>query len=166
MNEKTARAIFIFMLVAGLLFVWRYSSRRPEALPDLSYTPAPSNATAQVPCVGKHRCVLVYVAPWCPACQGTIVGIRKLIERYRDSSQIGISVIVGGDRRDKLESMAEKVGDFAFLDLDDSFAHAASIEGIPAWFVIDDKRKVVSTASGGLDANASVDDDARFLGLQ
>src|SRR5690606_20836040 len=72
---------FVLLAVgAGLLL---YSLNRPKTIPSLILSPARANGGTES-CLGKARCVLVYVAPWCGACKYSLPGIQALRDKWAD----------------------------------------------------------------------------------
>src|SRR5438552_410846 len=58
------------------------------------------------PCFGKQRCVIEYVAPWCPACRGSIGFSNALYRKLTTSTAVGMKIVVGMADREKLKEMA------------------------------------------------------------
>jgi thiol-disulfide isomerase/thioredoxin len=82
--------------------------------------------------------VVVYIAPWCPACEASIGTLQEMNRLWNPSNSPyshGIKVIVGRDDPAKCKAKAEQVGAFASVDTDDRFSKRHKIEGFPTWLV-------------------------------
>ena len=92
------------------------------------------------PCYGKEKCIVVYVAPWCPACEASADTIREMSRRWngsnRDSNR-GIKVMVGADSVAKCRQKAAAFGTFAMVDENGDFARQHSVNSYPSWIVFD-----------------------------
>lgn len=111
------------------------------------------------PCRGKERCVVAFFAPWCPACRATLPLMYALADRAARTGKVGIQIVIGRDEIDNLHSMASKISGSVYLDEDQSFADAAGVSGVPAWWVIDQRRKILARGTG-LVAATKADDPA------
>lgn len=137
------------MLALGVGIIIFTVLRSPaKAIPYIDLVPSIAN-NGGVSCLGKHRCVLVYVTPWCPACSATVPAIEKIRERWAHSPVYGLSVIIGNDESEKIEATAAKIGEGTFVDKDDSVHGKFQIQGVPHWLVIDKDRKILKSFSGG-----------------
>ncbi len=67
-------------------------------------------------CLSRSQCVLMYVAPWCPACH-QFLNDYQMIKTQLDLRNVGTLIIVGGDEiRAKEIDMKEELGAEAILD--------------------------------------------------
>jgi hypothetical protein len=96
------------------------------------------------PCAYKLRCVVVFLAPWCPSCQGSVPFLNDMRKRFDQEGKVGVKVIVGMDSEEKLTSMAKKIGGEVFLDSNKEFSRSAGVRGVPAWWVVDDKKRILA----------------------
>lgn len=136
----------LVLFVIGLA-VWYFL---PVRLADLHLTPAVANAGGIDPCLDRSHCVLVYVAPWCPACKRSIGTIRGLMSKFNPAGKIGIKAVIGGRNPKKMETMAAEIGPATYLDTLGRFWASTGAKSIPHWFVIDDQGYVVKKFPGAI----------------
>lgn len=106
----------------------------PEgSVPDVSLPTLAGGSASPADCEGK-KCVVVYVAPWCPHCQAATNDILEMRSLLKPRG-IGVHVIVGMDDDDKVASYAEKFGPDTMLDPQKT---APTGNGVPNFSVIDD----------------------------
>ncbi len=128
---------------------------RPKAPPISRKSEQPGDA-----CYGKPKCVFVYVAPWCPACNASIEVIQAMHQRWNLSSTVtthGIRAVVGQDKPDKNQEKARELGSFATVDQDGRFAKTQVIEGYPTWIVVDAQGKTLQRFSGSFSDVGMID---------
>ncbi len=99
-------------------------------------------------CTGKPKCLIVLVAPWCPACHGSIPIIQAIRDNFTTNKDVGIQIISAMDSEDQLITMAEEIGGAVYLDTNREFSIAVGRVGVPAWWLIDEKRAVIKHDSG------------------
>ena len=138
----------VILLLAAVGVVAYLLMPTTKAFPQVTLPPAKANTQGTNPCLTKEKCVIVYMAPWCPFCQRTIPIVQEMVEHYKDSGEVGVKVIIGNDGRGKLEDMAEKVGTNTFLDPDGTLWNAVGAKGVPHWFVLDSTGKQVAELGG------------------
>ncbi len=137
----------LVLFAAGMLVWWLL----PRKLDEVMLTPARANATGRDPCAGKACCVLVYLAPWCPACKLSLPVVQGLQRHYAGSPAVGIKPVVGGGRsRENMEQMAADFGDGAFVDPSGSLMRAAGAETVPQWLVVDAEGFLIEQMPGVL----------------
>jgi hypothetical protein len=124
------RGLFVAGIVAAVLF-WQM---KPVYVPVDGLKR--SGGAAGTPCEGQSRCVVAYVAPWCPACARSKGVIDAVRERFADDPEVGVVVVVGQDTEVKMGNMAAQYGDAGWIDADGRFAAAADIDVVPSWFVL------------------------------
>lgn len=96
------------------------------------------------PCADRPRCFVVVVAPWCPACHGAIGFLRTMRDYAVDRGDLGVQIIVSHDKIPQLETMADEIGGPVYLDP----ARAMRGSAVPRWWVIVQRRKVLTRGSG------------------
>ncbi|HSA24218.1 MAG TPA: hypothetical protein P5076_22345, partial [Myxococcota bacterium] len=106
--------VVVLLLVAAAI-TW---SLWPRKLPRTDLVPSRAHASGLDPCLGKPRCLVVYLAPWCPSCKSAARVVREAIAGYAGSREVGVQAVVGQDERGALEEMAAGIGPSTFLDLD------------------------------------------------
>jgi thiol-disulfide isomerase/thioredoxin len=109
--------------------------------------PSETHASATHPCLMKSRCVVVYLAPWCPYCNRSIGTIQELRAQWKDRD-VGILPVIGRDTVAEIQAMAARVGEGSYVDLDASFFKKTGVQGVPAWFLINDQGKLLKTFLG------------------
>lgn len=108
--------------------------------------------TVKDPCFGMERCVLVYVAPWCPACHQSIDFLNDVASRVKRTGKIGMKVIIGMDTHDKNAEMSKLFTTQTFLDDDGKFRAALGVSSVPTAWVADGNGKIlreIPAALGG-----------------
>lgn len=137
--------------VAGLIFlllllVYNFGGFGYGSFPPL--LPQRNGFFASDQCIGKQRCLIVFLTPWCPACKAS-VGFVKSVGRFvRTNSSLGMQIVVGNDTEQKLRAMAGELGEFTYLDIDGTVDRALRGGGVPRWGVIDANRKIINLGSG------------------
>ncbi len=99
-------------------------------------------------CAGKSRCLVVVMAPWCPACKASIPFLRSVSSYASTNSEIGIQVFVGLDEESKLRDMAGQINLNALIDPADTIYSALGGGGVPRWGVIDSERNIINRGGG------------------
>ncbi|MCC6954335.1 MAG: hypothetical protein IT290_09475 [Deltaproteobacteria bacterium] len=111
-------------------------------------------------CEGKDRCVILYVAPWCPICHRNVAFFRELRRQLDGAPRVGVNYIVGNDRLMACEEFATEIGGKVFLDSRDEFEKISSFSSVPHFWVIDRERKILEdfswTGSHDSDVNGAV----------
>ena len=152
MVDMNRRAFFLCLFAFVLPAFFGFSGCEQQKVPEVSLPyvqdSANSMGLAIDPCSGKQRCVLVYVAPWCPACKVAIGFIKQLREYLSRANKVGLQVVVGLDKEESLRNMAESIGGVVYIDREGRMKRAAGIGGIPSWVVWNWERKVVARTAG------------------
>ena len=133
------------LLVAGLVV-----PKKRVHIEGYELTASRANVGTADSCIGRDRCVLVYIAPWCPACKYSLEAIKTLRDTWRGKDDRGISVVIGGDRPEKLEDFASTIGSNTFVDPDGTVHEKLGVEGVPYWVVLDGSLNVTKRFAGGL----------------
>jgi thiol-disulfide isomerase/thioredoxin len=103
-------------------------------------------------CTGKSRCITVYVAPWCPVCRQSIPTMR-LIDSYlaKNKPDVGINVVVGADRPEKIEEEAKELASLnALADISGEVMRANAVSVYPTWLVRDQAGKEIFRKASGI----------------
>jgi hypothetical protein len=147
------RHAVVWLVIAALFGYWyhNHSGRSvPSALPsgifaglELSPSDAPDT------CFGKMRCVVVYVAPWCPVCHAAIGFIKEAAHVADQNINAGIKVVIGNDEPQKIRRMAEQIGLPAYLDDRGTFGEKMGVEAFPTWIITDRNGNVVRRFASG-----------------
>lgn len=130
-------ALLIAFIVARQMGVFGYGTLAKVNLPK------GKNISQNDSCDGKERCIVYFMAPWCPTCQGAVPFINDMRARVNRTSKVGMKIVVGSDALPSLESFAQKLDGPVYYDADGEFAYAMSVSSIPAILVLDDNRKIL-----------------------
>ncbi len=104
------------------------------------------------PCLARTRCLVVYIAPWCAACQQTKKFVPFVRDAVVDREDLGFMVVVGkgwGDFNGG-HDMAREIGGQVYLDADARYWKIlrGDVNAIPAWLVFDGSGEVIETETG------------------
>ena len=132
----------LFALCAVLLTACARSAEG-DRLPDLrlpTYAAAPSHSLSAC---GARKCLTVYVAPWCHYCRESTPMLIALRD-YLGKRGVETRFVVGQDAVAALRDYARVFGPDTLLDVHD----ALEVEGVPHFFVSDDKGFIMKEVSG------------------
>jgi thiol-disulfide isomerase/thioredoxin len=145
------------ILVILALGAWKFRpGRGPGQLPAepaLLAAASIKDSGAQVadPCSGKQRCLVVYLAPWCPACKSVTPQLLQVRDHWKGSATRGIKFIVGADSDEKNRELALSIGDGAYVDQGDAYRRAMKVSHFPTLWVVDENSKVITADRGAYD---------------
>ena len=97
----------------------------------------------------KDRCLLVVVAPWCPACRsmkGTIEALRDQLE----ADGVPVTVLVAMDQADDLKTLAAAYAKPVALDIDGQFHKRVGVDAVPYFAVTNAKAEIIEVMRGGM----------------
>jgi len=136
----------ILAAVAALFYFYL----RPQKIhtQNLFLTPAKANTAGGKTCFDKPKCIVVYLAPWCPHCTRTAGLAKELVAQFTSSSDVGMMAFVGMDQPEANEKFAASIGDYSFVDNDGEVRKEFKVRGVPSWFVMNDRGKVLKKFSG------------------
>jgi hypothetical protein len=126
--------------------------RYPEEIPLTRWKADPNaEAVGTDPCAGRSRCVVVYLASWCPACrqcaQDTVPQLRQF---WKEPDRPGLRVVVGSGEPAKIDEMARLVGDPVYLDATGAFGTRMKVDFFPKFFVVDEANRVMKSGRGAI----------------
>ena len=138
-----------WVMVGGILSLVMAAAwwLKPVHVPLYELVPTASASTS-VPCQGKERCVVAYVAPWCGACKASEPVIQAIQERFEDDDRVEVVIVAGQDSASKLEAMAERYGESGWTDPDGRIFERLSPRVVPSWYVLDGRGKVIESVEG------------------
>jgi thiol-disulfide isomerase/thioredoxin len=146
---ESARVVRIGKIVAAalalVLLVWWLWPTRMAPVPMKAW---PAETEGTDPCEGKERCVVVIVAPWCPACKAALPIIKGMQKRFEASGRVGLKPVITSAEEPKLEWMAKQIGGQVFLDPQGTLLEKMGGGGVPHWYVVDASGKVVEQSAG------------------
>jgi thiol-disulfide isomerase/thioredoxin len=101
-------------------------------------------ASGEDTCKGKNLCLVVYLAPWCPACKSQLSKVSSLLEKSKTNKTYGAKAFVGkGATTKDNEKMAAQLGKGAYVDNTSEMHDKLGVRYYPAFFVLDKDGSVV-----------------------
>jgi thiol-disulfide isomerase/thioredoxin len=95
-------------------------------------------------CTGKKLCAIVYIAPWCPACEQMSPILKTFLHKSQSVTEYGFQIIVGDERSPGQNGQkAQSLGDGVMIDGDRSLARSLNITYYPTFYVLDPTGKVL-----------------------
>lgn len=154
-------------IVAVLLIVATFLLYRPAPaiIPKVTLESYPEGISLAEPCPGpalstqKERCIVVYMAPWCPVCEASIPFLQALVKHLAGDTSTGLAITLGNDELENLIASAKKIGSSVRLDVNDEFLQAAAVSSFPTWILLDKEQRVLNRFSGGAPAGDSFSED-------
>ncbi|MBP9838947.1 MAG: redoxin family protein [Proteobacteria bacterium] len=101
------------------------------------------NSYASDPCINKERCVIAYLAPWCPSCVASQGFLVKAKNKLLKNNKLGMKIIIGMADEASSMKMASGFDNQVFLDTQSEFSRAVGITSVPTVLIIDDKQTIV-----------------------
>ena len=147
--EKSAKSFWIVSLFVCCILArvaWQKSQ-------SWSATAQASQLTFSESCQDKQKCVVLYVAPWCPVCERTLPVALEIGRRWSTSeagSGTGLRILVGNDKPEKCVAKAQKIGPIAAVDQNFEFGKQYGIRSFPTWIVFDSSGHELNRVSGGI----------------
>jgi thiol-disulfide isomerase/thioredoxin len=94
-------------------------------------------------CTGKKMCAVIYVAPWCPACETMMPSVLMMAKNAEKNKEYGFQVIVGAGREagDNARK-AELIGYGTLTDDDFKIGKSLGVTYFPSLFVLKSDRTV------------------------
>ncbi len=150
-NSRSSPSLLWLSIAVLLLLLFKskafFSFKLGTQLPEISL-PATTEQAGD-PCGEVKRCIVAYVAPWCPHCEDAIPLINAIAHFSKTRSPVlGFKLVVGRDKASTLAEYSKSFNVPAFLDVDDRFYHLIGSPGIPAWVLLDHNRRVIHRFSG------------------
>jgi hypothetical protein len=101
-------------------------------------------ASGEDTCKGKNFCVVVYMAPWCPACKSHVSKVSSILEKSRTNKTYGAKAFVGkGATTKDNEKMAAQLGKGAHVDNNSEMHDKLDVRYYPAFFVLDKEGSII-----------------------
>lgn len=95
----------------------------------------------------KERCLLVYLAPWCPQCRRAHSVILEAAEHLR-AQGIETTVVIGLDDRAEIEAYARDFPFPVYLDPDRKFYEQLDTRGVPYFALWQRDRRIAEDIAG------------------
>ncbi len=131
-------------IVAGILLVTLgFAMKNHQAVERRGAEYDRAVASRVDPCSGKKTCVVVYMAPWCPACKQVLPAVIQLMSKTKAAKTLGAKVYVGrGETPAADEKMAREIGAGAFTDSDLQMHKKLKVGYYPAFYVMDSEGSI------------------------
>jgi thiol-disulfide isomerase/thioredoxin len=106
--------IIVFLCGAAFLY-YKYRPVKEEfRVPN---SPEYRELVSSTSCEGKKSCVLIYVTPWCPACEEMSPLIQQWLVKARNDADVGFKVIVGMENaRGDNQRLAKRYAPVSIID--------------------------------------------------
>ena len=130
---------------AGIVFIALALFFSRHKLMD-TFTPmkVPVGLNQQGTCQGKKMCAMVYVAPWCPACNGIAPDLRMVGDLSASNPEFGVLIIVGGGQTPgENEAKVIELGNAAVTDNQNTYSRALRIRKYPTFLVVNSANKLI-----------------------
>jgi thiol-disulfide isomerase/thioredoxin len=138
-----------FFIASVLVYLGFYLFDKPTIIPRIELNTKSYQGKSDVDsCESKDRCIVVYLTPWCGVCKTAMPAIQQIRKYVNAADRVGMKIIVGKDNNENLDQLAKEISGKVYLDYDEQFYNQAKIRGVPTWWVIDDKRKILITYPG------------------
>jgi hypothetical protein len=149
--------LLIFAIGQSYFGIFGWGKLKQIQLNDVSGYPASD------PCLAKDYCIVTFLAPWCPACHGSLPFLLDLRSRASQQSNVGMKIIVGYDSQENLIKMANKIGGLVLLDENEAFVRGVGRTPVPAWWVIDKAGSILSKGTGLGVSGGSAEENFRYF---
>ena len=137
MNVSSKFAGIVFVALA--LFLSRH-----KLMDVFAPMKVPAGLNQQGTCQGKKMCAMVYVAPWCPACNGIESDLRMVGNLSATNPDFGVLIIVGGGQTaSENEAKVVELGSAAVTDNQNTYARALRIRKYPTFLVVNSANKLI-----------------------
>jgi len=133
------------LIILGLVLVSLYFSR--GKILRLINPPNIAQAMKHLRlCEGKKICAIIYVAPWCPACNQMLPEISRILQASEGNPDHEVVVIVGKGA-DPIENneKALEIGPLAITDNRSVIHDAFKIDRYPTFMLVNSQHQIVST---------------------
>jgi thiol-disulfide isomerase/thioredoxin len=129
-------------------FLFKDKSNLPsEILPEYTQGNLSSQSVVGGKC-STDKCLVIYVAPWCPACQRMKSTITRLLDAVETNGH-SVTLVVGMDKEAELIRHGASYARRVVLDVKGDFQKRAKIKGVPYFAVTNSKGEIVNEISGG-----------------
>lgn len=129
----------LFVISLLFLFNWARSKYWPsyQALSKQTLSSLES-------CRNKKMCAVIYIAPWCPACESALPIIKNYIKNAKSNMSYGIQIVVGDEQtKGENDAKAKEIGENAIADNNLEISKSLNIKAYPTYFVLKDGHKIV-----------------------
>lgn len=93
-------------------------------LPQRASAPVrPASVATEDSCQGKQRCVVAYLAPWCPHCKKVVPDLQRMVQKSQSSQEAGMRIVVGAGEPGENEALAKAFGAAGVVDATNEIAN-------------------------------------------
>lgn len=104
----------------------------------------PPTVFQEAGCKGKKMCGLVYLAPWCPACNSVIPQLQIFLKNSVNNKEFGLQLIMGAEQAPgDNERKAKEIGGYVLIDSHNVYSTSLAISYYPTFLVVDEKKQIV-----------------------
>jgi len=131
------RKWIMIIIAAGCFFFWKHTRKMADAPMATLKSPAFRELVSTTSCEKKAACFLVYVTPWCPACEQLSPYLLKIQERSKADPDFGIKMIVGQERNPgDNRRIADRYGSDSVIDEDQSVHKLLNVKYYPTILIV------------------------------
>lgn len=133
------RSNIIFILLIGFIL---YISRH-QLTGMFKDKKVPPTIFQEAGCKGKKMCGLVYLAPWCPACNSVIPQLQIFHKNSVYNKELGLQLIMGAEQMSGDNARkAKEIGGNVLVDEHNVYATSLAISYYPTFLVVDEKKQI------------------------
>lgn len=134
------------VLLIGVLTLWWFrGGKLPAFITDKNIDKGyVAKIARNETCEGKKSCMLVYVAPWCPACKQMEPLLMQIAKASVRGGDHGVKIVVGQERSPgDNEKLAKAYGVNGVVDADNSIREKLNVKHYPTIMQLDPKGKIL-----------------------
>jgi thiol-disulfide isomerase/thioredoxin len=142
------------LIKVSIVLVIIFIINRPDKMPMATLSVHDENAlTESTDIVGgssclAEKCLIVYVAPWCPSCKRVMPTLISLVDELKKDGMTA-KVVVGYDSPEKIAAYAKNFPFPVLTDANASYYKEAGLVGVPSFFVINSTGEILTDYFGG-----------------
>jgi hypothetical protein len=147
---RKTTVVLAVIAVAGLgVVAWNYMprTRYPNEIQLTRWKGDPGiDAAPSDPCLGRSRCVVVYLMPMSNPCYSWLKKtLPQLRKAWKEPDRPGLRVIIGTGEAPALDPLARLVGDPVYLDTTGAFKEDMRIDVFPKFYVVDPTNRILES---------------------
>lgn len=124
---------------------------------------AAARGSGSDPCTYAEKCMIAYLAPWCPSCQSAVGFMNGVHRELRKGDKTALKVVLGMAEENSLQKMAGQFEAPVFLDLSGEFASKVGIRAVPSVLVVDAQGKITEKGlPGAIRGTGSLEGDVQY----
>jgi hypothetical protein len=138
--SKLKLALTIVAIAAIYLFV---TPEQAPYGPPLKLIKISADSQPEI-CGAKSRCIVAYLAPWCPSCRRELASLMRARSLVKETgNEVGMKIVVGSGRPEEIEQMARRIGGEVFSDPEGVIFDAFGGKYYPSWWIFDSQGNVL-----------------------